>query len=1180
MKNLIFVAVFILFSSINLVACQFSVLLNDTYGDGWNGASLTIKVNGTSVLNAITLSSGYGPLTFNFNANDGDNVAITFTSGSYISECSYVIINPIGITIFSEGPNIDPIIGGNFIADCPVPTCTDGIMNGDETWIDCGGTVCNPCPPCGDGVMNGNETGVDCGGPDCPVCPAVWNINTVDGQTITTCSGTLYDSGGPSGTYSDSENYSVTFCSGTSDVIVLNINYEIESSYDFLYIHDGSNTASPLIATLTGSPSNAMYVTTGTCVTIKFTTDGSVNKSGFSINISCGINDNPCDALTINPSTSCIYFNGTNANTITSSVTTPPCGNFVGYDIWYSTTVPNSGILTINTENGTLNDMAMAAYTGTDCGNLIFLACDDNSSSNSNMPKLSLTDLTPGSTIFIRLWDKYGDETGTFSICVINNQGPATCFNNNPASDFCTTATPICTNGGYCGNTSSQYTGTEVPSGFCGSVENNSWLSFVASDTSATLNVWTSNCTSGDGIQMEIYSTTDCISFTSVSNCVSNGVMNDFQISTNTTLTIGQTYYLMIDGWGGDFCDYVISVNNGVALGNAVIADIASSTNNICYGDSVQLFAAGGEYYLWTPSIGLNNSTIANPIAKPTVSTQYIVKVYGNGICDTYDFDSIWIYVAPNITVLEIITDATCFGDTSGSIDLNVSGINSPFSYLWSNGASTEDLTNINAGTYDVEIADNSGCSKSYSFLVSEPDSLYIQYSIISENTLGDGSITITSVSGGFAPYNFLWSTSDTTNSINNLIAGIYSITITDSLGCLLHHTFVVNNIGCLIETTISGTNPICYNWNNGSAIASVQSGTEPYSYSWSTGQTTDTIENISSGMYFLTVTDFNSCITIDTIIINNPSQIVTNLFYSICSGDSIFLNNTYQYNNAILYDTLLSGSSCDSIFIYNLSVINPVYSTNNISICYGDSIFLENSYQYNNGFYYDTLSASNSCDSIIINSLTVISPVFHSVNISICNGDSIFLENSYQYSNGIFHDTLSTVLGCDSILTTYLTVHNIDTTISTTDSSLYIAYVANYYQWINCSGNIAISGANSQFFLPNQSGSYSVEITKNGCIDTSSCHNIIITQLSKIKANNEVVIYPNPAGDKLYIKIDANSEKSDFLIYSIDNRLVHSGTLNNGTNLISVSKLTPGIYFARVFIDNVWISNKIVINR
>lgn len=1180
MKNLIFVAVFILFSSINLVACQFSVLLNDTYGDGWTGNSLTISVNGTIALNNITLSNGYGPVAFTFNANSGDNINVVFNqTGSYIVECSYLIKNPNDSIIFSEGPNISNPLGVSFVANCPIPTCSDGIMNGDETWIDCGGTVCNPCPPCGDGVMNGNETGVDCGGPDCPVCPAVWNINTVDGQTITTCSGTLYDSGGLDSNYANSENYSVTFCSGTSDIITLNISYDVENSYDKLYIYDGPNTSSPLIDSLTGGSSNITQFTSSTCVTIKFTSDGSVTKSGFSINISCGLNDEPCNAWQLTPQISCVYYNGTNATTTSSSIPDSPCGNYNGHDIWYKVIVPSTGEININTNPGTLSDMAMAVYEGSDCGNLILIDCNDDDI--STMPHLYLQNLTPGSLIYIRLWDVLGDETGTFSICVINNQGPANCSSNNPASDFCTTATPICTLGGYCGNTSSAYTASEIPSGFCGSVENNSWLSFVASDTSATLNVWTSNCTIGDGIQMEIYATSNCTTFSSVSNCVSEGVMSDFQISTTSTLTIGETYYLMIDGWGGDVCDYIISANNGVAIGNPIVANINAATNNICSGDSVQLFATGGQYFLWTPSTGLSNSTIANPIAKPTITTQYTVKVYGNGVCETYDLDSILIYVSPEITVNEIITNATCFGSNSGSIDLSVSGLNPPFSYLWSNGAITEDLTNIIADTYSVDISDNSGCSKSFIFSVTEPDSLVIQNDITPENLGNDGSISITSINGGVTPYDILWSTGDTIDYLNSISAGIYNITITDSLGCILNQAFVVNNLGCTISTEISETNnPVCFNGNDGYAIASVQSGTEPYSYSWSTGQTTDTIENISSGMYFLTVTDFNSCITIDTIIINNPAQIVSNLYYSICSGDSIFLNNAYQHSNNVLYDTLVSYLGCDSILISNLTVVNPVYHTNNFSICNGDSIFLGNAYQNSNGFYYDTLSTSFGCDSIIINSLTVMNPVFQTNNINICSGDSIFLENSFQYSNGTFHDTLSTVLGCDSILTTNLTVIVIDTTVSSTDSSLYIAYSASNYQWLNCTGNVEIVGANSQFFLPNQSGSYSVEITKNGCIDTSGCHNIIISQISKLKANNEIAVYPNPADDKLYIKINANNSNSSYSIYSIDNRLINTGILINGTNLISVSKLSPGIYFTRVFIDNVWISYKIVINR
>jgi hypothetical protein len=108
---------------------------------------------------------------------------------------------------------------------------------------------------------------------------------------------------------------------------------------------------------------------------------------------------------------------------------------------------------------------------------------------------------------------------------------PQNCGTNLPASDFCGTAPQICDLNGYCGNTSGWYTrdngqiDNAVGNGqFCGSIENNSWLTFVASATTATLNVTSSNCAvSTTGIQARVYATNNCSTFSPLSNCVSQG---------------------------------------------------------------------------------------------------------------------------------------------------------------------------------------------------------------------------------------------------------------------------------------------------------------------------------------------------------------------------------------------------------------------------------------------------------------------------------------------------------------------------------------------------------------------------------------------------------------------------------------------------------------------------------
>lgn len=118
----------------------------------------------------------------------------------------------------------------------------------------------------------------------------------------------------------------------------------------------------------------------------------------------------------------------------------------------------------------------------------------------------------------------------------------------------------LCTLDGYCSTSNSDPNTQNVPSSFCGSVENNVWLAFVAGSTQLQIAILVENCNNGDGLQAQIYA--DCQGFNPVSNCWNPGSMTN-GILTATNLTIGNTYYLMIDGWAGDYCDFTLEEISG-----------------------------------------------------------------------------------------------------------------------------------------------------------------------------------------------------------------------------------------------------------------------------------------------------------------------------------------------------------------------------------------------------------------------------------------------------------------------------------------------------------------------------------------------------------------------------------------------------------------------------------------
>ncbi|PCJ86562.1 MAG: hypothetical protein COA57_06005 [Flavobacteriales bacterium] len=190
------------------------------------------------------------------------------------------------------------------------------------------------------------------------------------------------------------------------------------------------------------------------------------------------------------------------------------------------------------------------------------------------------------------------------------------------------------------------------------------------------------------------------------------------------------------------------------------------------------------------------------------------------------------------------------------------------------------------------------------------------------------------------------------------------------------------------------------------------------------TGQNPPCITYASAGNYtiLLSVTDSNG--TDDTTItITVVQDIINAVSANICSGDSLFLEGSYQTTSGTYYDTLVASGGCDSILATTLTVTSILYGTATASICTGDSILLGGSYQTIAGIYNDTLVFSGGCDSVLTTTLTVTSALSGTATASICTGDSILLGGNYQTTAGTYYDTLVSSGGCDSVLATTLAV-------------------------------------------------------------------------------------------------------------------------------------------------------------
>ncbi len=189
-----------------------------------------------------------------------------------------------------------------------------------------------------------------------------------------------------------------------------------------------------------------------------------------------------------------------------------------------------------------------------------------------------------------------------------------------------------------------------------------------------------------------------------------------------------------------------------------------------------------------------------------------------------------------------------------------------------------------------------------------------------------------------------------------------------------------------------------------------------------------------TSGNYYDTFTSVNGCDSIlETVLIVNPAHFISRQI-SICNGDSLFVSGTYQTIPGVYYDSLTTSDGCDSVVETTLNTVSFFLIQQSFTLCYTDSFFAGGAYQNTDGLYIDSLVATGGCDSIIETTLQFVTTLYSNTQASICDGESYFVGGAEQTTSGNYNDTLMTAGGCDSVVTTTLTVlPEFTTTIDTT---------------------------------------------------------------------------------------------------------------------------------------------------
>jgi hypothetical protein len=366
-------------------------------------------------------------------------------------------------------------------------------------------------------------------------------------------------------------------------------------------------------------------------------------------------------------------------------------------------------------------------------------------------------------------------------------------------------------------------------------------------------------------------------------------------------------------------------------------------------------------------------------------------------------------------------------------------------------------------------------------------------------------------------------------------------------------------------------------------------------------GSSDDASKNIAidkNGDLYVTGYFKSSSITFDSVTINRYGP--TNIFavkYS-SSGNALWANsssgpanafgmgigadaegNVYLSGNfgagGVIFDNIQLPSSSMQVFIAKLSCITN--STVNAFAC---NAFISPSGLYTwftTGTYIDTVSNAAGCDSIITINLVINNNTSSTQAIVSCDN---YLSPSGNYNwtmSGTYTDTIANSIGCDSIITINLTINNVDVAVMQSGNILSANASGANYQWLNCDSSYAqIIGETSQSFAPLVDGSYAVQVSQNGCIDTSSCNNILGLWLFETSYNSSIRIIQNPGSG--HINITSSKIIDEIIIFKPLGQIIYHSKPNDKNLSLSIDH--DGIYFITLTCDKQMTTRKIIVQH
>lgn len=738
------------------------------------------------------------------------------------------------------------------------------------------------------------------------------------------------------------------------------------------------------------------------------------------------------------------------------------------------------------------NGAATEDILGLSAGNYSILVEDNNGCTVSNSYTI-INNSGDLAVTYLGTAENCSNGSGTIDITVSGGTSPYTYLWSSGA----TTEDITNLNGGNYSCTITDDLGCSITTG-------NIFISNNPGNLSVNSSFTNENCSNADGsITLSVTGGQTPYNFTWSPNVSST--------TSAVNLSAGTYLYTVADINGCQITDSVI-INN--SPGTLAVSN-ASITNELCDNDAgaIDITVTGGAMpidYLW------NTGATTEDLASLNQGTYSCTITDGNG-CTINTGNYTVSNASGTLTVDDVqVIDESC-GNNLGAINITIIGGQTPYTYLWNTGATTEDLlTGLSSGNYNCTITDNNGCEVQVNATVQNTSgSLYTSGDVLNNETCNgsNGAINI-NPQGGTGGYSFVWSNGAVTEDISGLSAGNYSVTISDGGGCsIVKHYTVVNNGSNFNITNTSITNEICGN-NAGAINISVQGGDAPFSYAWSNGSWSQDLYNISSGNYSVTITDVNSCTTNGTFVVGENTGTL--------SIASVAITDENCGDNAGAVDVTLNAVSTVVCCSYTLDLQDA----------FGDG--------------WDGASLDVNINGSLYGNFTVPSGTSSAYSIPVCDGDLI----SLTYNDGFFENEHSYTLNDASGSTVFAatgppTVGTVYTGSASCPSSAPVIT----YNWSNGSTTEDLTNVNA--------GNYSVVISDSyGCsVDTA----VTIQNITGAFAVTLNSVTDEMCGDSTGV-VDINVSGGG---------LPYNFSWSNGATTEDISGLTAGTYQVMVTDDN-----------